>query len=173
MQSRQFKWPMCHRGISPSGYIQFPHQSRGFPFPDSFCAKGTKRKSAAFIKRPPEKTTFGGSRNWREQGQDRSPQGHTFVGVQPRYVPCNFRITCKQSRREKRIVNAPPSVLDESRLRPSARDGQLKLKSGAGRGIPVQLSERLDRRRDRGGQHPSIFALRWSQEALIDTFMNQ
>lgn len=61
-RSRQFKCPLCHRGISPSGYIQFPHQSRGFPFPDSFCAQGTERKSTAFIIPPHQKTTFQSSR---------------------------------------------------------------------------------------------------------------
>lgn len=48
-RSRQFQRPVCHRGISPSGYIQFLHQSRGFPFPDNFCAKGTERKSSVLI----------------------------------------------------------------------------------------------------------------------------
>lgn len=119
VQSRQLKCPMHHRGISPSGCIQFPHQSRGFPFPDSFCAKGTKRKSTAFIKPPQQKTTFESSRNWRGQRQNRNLRGRRLVGVGPRYVLCNFRISCKQSR--QKIVKAPPSALDESQLRPPAR----------------------------------------------------
>lgn len=42
----------------PFGYSQLPHQSRGFPLPDSFCAKGTEaRKRTAFIRPRQVKTT--------------------------------------------------------------------------------------------------------------------
>lgn len=42
----------------PFAHSQLPDQSRGFPLPDSFCAKGTEeRKSTAFIRPRQVKTT--------------------------------------------------------------------------------------------------------------------
>lgn len=65
LPSGQFKCPVCHRGISPSGYIEFLHQGGGFPLPGNFSAKGTKRKS--IIIRLHQKTTCQSSRNCKER----------------------------------------------------------------------------------------------------------
>lgn len=57
--------------------------------------------------------------SWMFQELQRAEAESKLVGVGPRYVLCNFRISCKQSK--QKIVKAPPSALDESQLRPSAR----------------------------------------------------
>lgn len=50
VQHCRFNSPMCHGGISLLDNGHLPHQGRGFPFPDSFCVKGTEeRKSTESI----------------------------------------------------------------------------------------------------------------------------
>lgn len=56
----EVNWPLYSGGISPPDKVNSHDQSRGFPFPDSFCAKGTdERKNATFIIPTHVKTTVG------------------------------------------------------------------------------------------------------------------
>lgn len=120
-QWRQVKCPMCHKGISPSGCIQFLHQSRGFPFPDSFCARGTKRKSAAaFIKPPRQKTTFQSSRNWKES----RGQMETWSTPESRAEMRSIHFQIVQSHASKvtnETAKAAPPAVDDRPPSPSAR----------------------------------------------------